>query len=89
MKVSEGGNPHPVRVLIKVLNGLAVRNQELHSSCFKVDGWAVLSRSYTFLDLFERVVEREVQNVKRSSFLLTSRPRNCSHNPPRAPTART
>ena len=34
------------------------------------------------LDLVERVVEGEVQNVKRSSFLTKHRPRHCSHNPP-------
>ena len=42
-----------------------------------------------WLDLVERVVEGEVQNVKRSSFLTKHRPRNCSHNLPRAPTAPT
>jgi hypothetical protein len=42
-----------------------------------------------WLDLVERVVEGEVQNVKRSSFLTKYRPKHCSHNPPRAPTAPT
>ena len=42
-----------------------------------------------WLDLVERVVEGEVQDVKRSSFLTKYRPRHCSHNPPRAPTAPT
>ena len=74
--------PPPTHVLTKVLNGLT-RTKSRTPQRLLQSRWVAASHGAKY------VVEGKVQNVKRSTILPTYRPRHCSHNPPRAPTAPT
>ena len=81
--------PPPYTCLTKLFNVLT-RPKSRNPQRLLQSRWIAASHgACTCLDWGERVVEGEVQNVKRSTFLPTYRPRHCSLNPPRDPTART